>query len=127
MNFIKRFLQAWRDARALHRYEELADSPDYWTSGDGEALMHFLQCPAGKKWLDRLNNIVIGCAMNATRQKKNLSYHCGVAHGMDELKRQIDADYMMALTLSAGAQSGIPEAAKHERDLDGFDSMLSQI
>lgn len=124
MNFIKRFITAWK--RAASPYDELADTPDFWTKEDYVWLAQTLNHPSGQKWLRRLNNTVFRSAIDATKRTINPRYHCGVARGMAQLKSAIDSDYAIGFTL-ASAQSGNSELAEAEREAAELESLLAQL
>lgn len=114
MTFLKRFLQAWQDAKLHQNYEELADDPEYWTNEDALWLGSMLSHPTGQKLMKRLSNMVIRGAIDATRRTLNPRYHCGIARGMALLKASIDRDFITALELAKE-----PQADKEEdRELD---------
>jgi len=125
MNFFRRLLTAWQDAKLRHTYDSYADDPEYWTQEDGLWLASILSQPSGQKLMKRLNNMVIRSAIDATRRTLNPRHYCGIARGMALLKAQIDRDYTMALTL-ASAQSGKSKATDDELDAADLERLLAQ-
>lgn len=83
MNFIQRFLRAWRETNATATYDMMGDAPDGWTPEDGRALLTFLSSQTGQRLSVKLRNFVVTSAVNATRQPGNTEYHCGVAFGVN--------------------------------------------
>lgn len=83
MNFVSRFLRAWREARTAATYDFMSDTEGGWTAEDAELMRALFGGPTGGKLKIRLTNYVLRCAVEATRQTQNHAYHNGIARGVE--------------------------------------------
>lgn len=80
--------KAWREARKLRQYIAMADSPEFWTQEDSQALVKFMVNGTGRKLRARINNMVYRAAMAACVSEKDSERH--VARGITILASFID-------------------------------------
>lgn len=126
MNFIKRFLRAWKDATEKHTYYEQADYPEFWTKDDIRWLGGMLAHPSGQKLMFRMNNMVVRSAIDATKRTLNPRYQCGIARGMNLMKAFIDQEFNSALALAV-ADNSKTDKSDAERESDEVEQLLSQV
>ena len=109
MNFLKRLIRAYREAQTTVQYDFLADTEDGWQDGDSEYLAAVFASPMGHRLRVRLTNYVVRCAVEATRQTSNQSYHCGLARGAALTVTAIE-EHFARLPRSEGTPENQPSA-----------------
>ena len=80
MNFIQRFLFAWRYAQ-LASYDKGADDRSYWRIVDHAETVRFFNSSTGQKLRVLLNNFVFKTCYKSCAALGDHSYHAGIARG----------------------------------------------
>jgi hypothetical protein len=105
MNFIKRFLFAWRSAR-VPDYILDADQPDFWTDADARTLEGYFKSDSGKKLKAILTNYVLRSAVEATQKRITCGHARGIASTVSILERHVPGqESQLAETLSEAEQA----------------------
>ena len=73
---------AYKEARQIRNYIEIADTAEFWTKYDGAWLVRQFIQPSGKKLRARLNAMVFKSALRACSVEENGDYQRGIAHGI---------------------------------------------
>lgn len=91
MLLFKRIKHALQDAALKFRYNEIADTDDFWTEDDAKRVTEFFGSQTGLKLRARLTNYVLQSAMTATREHS--PFQTGVARGVAMAVRAIEEHF----------------------------------
>lgn len=78
----KTLLVAWKEAKQIREYVELADRAEFWQSVDGARMVQFFTSHSGQKLRARLANMVFKGALKACGAETNGDYQRGIARGI---------------------------------------------
>lgn len=110
MNFLRRLKAAWFFLKFAPYIEE-ADSGEFWTEDDANALSKFFDSYTGRKLKIRLTNYVTQAACNAVRQKGDYAHSAGIAAGIALGVGAIEEHFTSGATNSTNPEQNEAETA----------------